>query len=80
MGTEHFTRDRSKTVEKAHGRFEIRSIESAEHNFSEWPEVRQIFHITRSREIRGKLTEEHTYGITSLTQKKAGAARLLSLI
>lgn len=50
-----------------------------EHSFSDWPEIRQIFHIVREREYRGKSTEEHVYGITSLPQEKAGAEKLLNL-
>lgn len=50
-----------------------------EHKFSDWPEIRQIFHITRQREYRGHSTEEHIYGITSLSQEEACAQKLLNL-
>ena len=33
----------------------------------------------RQREYRGHTSEEHAYGITSLTQKEAGAEKLLTL-
>ena len=50
-----------------------------EHSFFDWPEVRQIFHIVRQREHRGHFTQEHIYGITSLSPAEAGAAELLNL-
>lgn len=50
-----------------------------EHRFSDWPEIRQIFHIVRKRECRGQCSEEHAYGITSLGQDEAGAEKLLKL-
>lgn len=50
-----------------------------EHRFSDWPEVRQIFHIVRQREYKGQTCEEHVYGITSLSQEEAGADKLLTL-
>lgn len=49
-----------------------------EHSFSDWPEIKQIFHIVRQREYRGKSREEHVYGITSLTREEAGAEKLLT--
>lgn len=50
-----------------------------EHGFFDWPEVRQIFHIVRRRERKGQSSEEHIYGITSLTQEEASPERLLTL-
>lgn len=49
-----------------------------EHNLFDWPEVRQIFHIVRQREYRGHSTQEHIYGITSLSPAEAGAEKLLN--
>ncbi len=76
---EHFARDTAQSMDKAHGRFESRAIESVEHRFSDWPETRQIFHIMRKREFRNHCSEEHAYGVTSLTQEEAGAEKLLKL-
>lgn len=50
-----------------------------EHRFSDWPEIRQIFHIVRKREWRKHCSEEHAYGVTSLTQEEAGAEELLKM-
>lgn len=50
-----------------------------EHSFSDWPEVRQIFHIVRQREYRGHCTKEDIYGVTSLTPDEAGAEELLKI-
>ena len=77
LGPEHFTRATAQTIDKAHGRFEIRSIESVSHSFSDWPEVKQIFHIVRQRERGGHYTEEHVYGITSLPPDEANPKELL---
>lgn len=79
MGPEHFTRATAQSIDKGHGRLESRAIESVEHRFSDWPEIRQIFHIVRRRESRNHCSEEHAYGVTSLTQEEAGAEKLLKL-
>ncbi len=66
-------------MDKAHGRLESRTIESVEHSFSDWPEIKQIYHIERKRELRTHCSVEHVYGVTSLTQEEAGAEKLLKL-
>jgi predicted transposase YbfD/YdcC len=45
----------------------------------DWPGLGQIIRLTRSREIRGKISTETAYLITSLTAKDAAPERLLSL-
>ena len=79
LGNEYFERDTFNKINKGHGRFESRTIESVEHKFSDWPEVKQIFHIVREREYREKSSQEHVYGITSLSKKDACAKELLKL-
>jgi hypothetical protein len=43
-----------------------------------WPGLKQAFELTRRRPLKGKTTVEVVYGITSLTEQRADAARLLA--
>ena len=74
----------AETIEKAHGRLEIRKIcTSTELNgFVRFPHCGQVAHIERySENIKsGKIHQETAYLITSLSPAKADPARLLSLI
>ena len=72
----------AETVEKGHGRIETRRIEvSAEvAPHLGWPGAAQVARIERTREIKGKISTETAYIITSLTPPKAGAGRLLELV
>jgi Transposase DDE domain len=46
----------------------------------DWPDVGQVFRLTRERTIGGVTTVEVVYGITSLTRERASASRLLDLV
>jgi predicted transposase YbfD/YdcC len=71
----------AETVEKEHGRLEIRKIavsaEVVPH--LEWPGAAQVARIERTREIGGKISTETAYIVTSLTAAEAGPERLLEL-
>ncbi len=71
----------TETVEKEHGRIEIRKIavsaEVVPH--LEWPGAAQVARIERTREIGGKISTETAYIVTSLTAAEAGPERLLDL-
>ncbi|NJM34771.1 MAG: ISAs1 family transposase [Rhodomicrobium sp.] len=72
---------RAQTVEKGHGRIEIRrcaaSAEVVPH--LNWPGAAQVVRIERLREIAGKTTAEIVYCVTSLTAAEADPRRLLDL-
>ena len=44
-----------------------------------WPHVGQAFCLERSRQVKGTVTNEVVYGLTSLTRSEADARRLLAL-
>ena len=71
----------AETVEKEHGRLEIRKIavsaEVVPH--LEWPGAAQVARIERTREIAGKASIETAYSVTSLTAAEASPKRLLEL-
>jgi predicted transposase YbfD/YdcC len=71
----------AETVEKEHGRLEIRKIavsaEVVPH--IEWPAAAQVARIERTREIGGKISTETAYIVTSLTAAEASPERLLEL-
>lgn len=46
-------------------------------DYQDWPELRQVFRLTRERTVAGKKTTEVVYGITSQTRQQADARRLL---
>jgi predicted transposase YbfD/YdcC len=65
---------------KGHGRVERRTITTAtwlNEYLSDWPGVAQVFRLERRRRVRGKMTAEVVYGITSLSSLAADAERLL---
>lgn len=74
---------RAKTVEKAHGRLERRTItvSSALKGYLEWPGVEQVFQLERHfiRLQDGKVMHEVVYGVTSLSAAQASPERLLAL-
>ena len=74
--------ERHETVEKSHGRVEERRIEvfPLSGEYLGWPEVERVFRIHRRRFERGKWSEELAFGITSLSEKEAPAAELLSRV
>jgi predicted transposase YbfD/YdcC len=75
--------DRARSVDKGHGRIEVRSLEAttglAEYLGPDWPGCRQVFRLERQRRRGGTTEVEVVFGITSLPRERAGAARLLEL-
>jgi len=71
------------TVDKAHGRLEVRRIwTSTELNgYLGFPYVAQVFVIQRDATnlLTGEFRTETVYGLTSLSREKASPARLLGL-
>jgi predicted transposase YbfD/YdcC len=74
--------ERAKTLEKRHGRIEIRELEVAEAlpGYPVWPGVRRIFRIHRTRIEKNRTSQESICGITSLSKDKADAVQLLLLL
>ena len=69
-------------MEKGHGRREKRTLRTTTiltlHH--KWPGMKQGFELRRQRSAGGATTEEVLYGITSLAETEADAARLLEII
>ena len=76
-----FPERQAQSVEKGHGRHEVRSIRvSSELNQylgDRWPDVRQVFQIERRIQRRGKPAYEVVCGLTSLPHEVASAEQLL---
>jgi len=71
-----------ETVNKGHGRLEIRKIWAsvALSGYLDFPHASQVFQIERIRKVNGKAeSRELAYGITSLTTAKASPSRILGL-
>jgi len=70
--------------EKGHGRLTSRQIQASRelNDFlaRDWYKVGQVFCLRRRVHYPLKCTQEYVYGITSLTPKRAGPQRLLTLI
>lgn len=75
--------DYHKTVQKGHGRLEVREIWTStqmnEWFEKEWAGIAQVFVIRRYVKQGEKEREEIVYGFTNLPRKKAKAKRLLEL-
>ncbi len=74
----------AQTTTKGHGRVEVRTLTVSQmlNDYSEWPHLAQVFQIQR-RTIHlatGQVSEERTYGITSLTPAEASPRRILELV
>src|SRR6266436_5352581 len=73
----------AKSVQKRHGRLEIREIwTSTQMNAwfeTQWAGVAQVFRLRRYVKEGEKEREEIVYGVTNLTRKQANASRLLAL-
>jgi predicted transposase YbfD/YdcC len=71
------------TREKGHGRLEYRTLTASSQltGYLSWPHAEQVFRLERRfvRIADGKVMEETTYGVTSLTGKEANPARLLQI-
>lgn len=72
------------TREKGHGRLERRTLTSSGmlKEYVNWPYTQQVFRLERHfvRISDGKVMDEVSYGVTSLTRKKADANRLLQVV
>lgn len=77
------TLDTTETLDKAHGRIEIRRLtaSTALNAYLHWPGVAQVFEYTYQRKnVRtGQTSTQTHYGITSLESSTASASELMSL-
>lgn len=75
--------DHDQSVQKGHGRLEVREIWSSTQMNAwfekEWVGVSQVFKIRRTVKTKEKEREEIVYGLTNLPRQKARAKRLLAL-
>lgn len=65
---------------KGHGRVERRTLATTpwlNEYLTRWPGVQQVFRLERERKVKGKVTIEVVYGITSLSSLAAHAGALL---
>ena len=64
----------ARTVNKGHGRLEVRSLEATERlmGYLDWPGLRQVCRIRRERTVAGQCSSELVYAITSLGGERAG--------
>jgi predicted transposase YbfD/YdcC len=73
----------AKSVQKGHGRLEVREIWTSTQMNAwfeiEWAGVAQVFRLRRYVKEGEKERQEIVYGVTNLPRKKANAARLLAL-
>ena len=74
----------ARTVNKGHGRLEIREIvvstELNEFLGDKWTGVAQVFRLTRTVSEDGQTSTEVVYGLTSLSPRQASADRLIELV
>ena len=74
----------AKTLDKGHGRCEIRSLKSSDKlkGYLEFPHVERVFRIDRVRTVNktGARSNVREYGITSLTREQADDKTLLEII
>jgi predicted transposase YbfD/YdcC len=70
-----------KTVDKGHGRIELRQIRASAElaELSDWPYLAQVVEIKREWLEKGLNRQEVSYGVTSLTTAEADVASLLKL-
>lgn len=82
-------RQSARTVDKAHGRLEVRTLVSTsqlDEDYLDFPGAAQCFKLTRTRTLRDratgefKTTTETVCGITSLSRQQADAGRLLAIV
>ena len=81
-------RQTASTVNKGHGRLEVRTLISTtqlDEEYLDFPGVAQCFTLTRTRTLRDRLTGEFktttetVCGVTSLSRQQANAEQLLAL-
>jgi len=74
----------ARTVDKGHGRLEIRELEAStelnEFLANQWTGVAQVFRLVRSVTRKGKPSQEVVYGLTALSPAQASAQDLLALV
>ncbi len=72
---------RARTVEKGHGRLEVREIRVSTEvaDYVNWPYAQQVFELTRTWTRKGVTKQEVKRGITSLPADVASAERVLAL-
>jgi len=70
-----------RTVEKGHGRLEVRVIRVSSElaDYNSWPYLEQVFEYTRKWTAKGVSKQQISYGITSLPAQVSDAARLAAL-
>jgi predicted transposase YbfD/YdcC len=68
---------RARTVEKGHGRLEVREIRVTSElaGYLDWPYAEQVFELKRTWTRKGVTKEEVKYGVTSLPKEVASATR-----
>jgi len=78
--TQPLPRTTAQTVDKAHGRLEVRTLTAVtdETGFLDWPGVRQVFRLVRQATclMTGTVTVDEVYGVTSLPPERAAAGQL----
>ena len=74
----------AQTVDKGHGRIEIRqlTVTGELHARWDWPYLAQVFRLERTTRLvaSGHVRQEVVYGMTSLSPGEAGPARLLEIV
>ena len=75
-------RENYKEVDKGHGRLEIRSYEAcnelSESIKEEWKGAKTALKVERQREVKGKISVETVYGITSLDLSRVSLKKIAS--
>jgi predicted transposase YbfD/YdcC len=71
----------AKTVDKGHGRIEVREIKASTElaDYSNWPYLAQVFEVKRSWVEKGQLKTEVQLGVTSLPKAVTDVKTLLEL-
>ncbi len=76
--------EKVETVEGTHGRLDKRTltVSSLLQKYSDWPHLAQVFQIVRrvTDPQTGVITEETSYGVTSLQRTKVTPRRLLQIV
>ena len=70
-----------RTQDKGHGRVTKRHLQASSRlaEFFDWPGLAQVCRIERVTKVKGRVTTEIAYAITSLSAERASAAALLAL-
>jgi predicted transposase YbfD/YdcC len=74
----------ARTVDKEHGRLEIRHLEASselnEFLADKWTGVAQVFRLVRTVTKKGQTSEEVLYGLTALSPAQASAQQVLAFV